>query len=167
MLLYILETSYFMVNMATWQTAHLTQVQVHLELQACYVPKEYNHCSLNCFTLGIIFFNVLRFYILKSNLQIKSVPVVYHGSSFLNYTSQYSSGSLLNESKKDNSKHHFFSAHLPTLISWVRTIVMAIAWVTMATRYLILLWTETISHLSLIVSSWQITTMKKQNSECH
>ena len=39
MLLYILEASCLMVNMATWQVAHLTQVQVHLELQACYVPK--------------------------------------------------------------------------------------------------------------------------------
>lgn len=39
MLLYVLEASCSMLNMPTQQTAHPTQVQIHLELQACYLPK--------------------------------------------------------------------------------------------------------------------------------
>lgn len=39
MLLCVLEERYSVLNMSTQQTAPPTQVQIHLELQACYLPK--------------------------------------------------------------------------------------------------------------------------------
>ena len=43
-------------------------------------------------------------------------------------TSHYSSASLLNAYSKDNSKHHFFYAFLPTFTGWGRNTVTGTAW---------------------------------------